>query len=446
MRHRPIYNSIKEKLRGNGSAGAFNKCLRRLRCKRFFGDYLDAIGVLDGLYAYKGPSFAQIDLTNNCNNDCIGCWCNSPLLDEKKINPEVKKQTLPFKRVIRLIDELYKMGAEYIYFAGGGEPFMHPQIMDILQHTKKRGLTCYVNTNFTLIDEAGAKKLADLNVDHLTVSVWAGTPHVYTATHPNKNEESFHRIKKILTLLNKIKIKSPAIKIYNVIFNMNYRDIEAMMEFAIETNSETVEFTVIDTIPGKTDRLLLNDQERARLLEKCKRLKEEYQNNGFKGNVQILGFEQFMRRISNINAMSAEYDSDFIGSMPCYSGWGFVRILADGNVNSCLKSHRFPVGNILNQDFKDIWNGPLQRCFRGKTIGLDKDPSFFSLIGNDPDSKMGCYKSCDNIGHNMQMHSRINSLNQLEKGFLKGVADVMKLVRTIRGGGSNGGDKYQEIS
>lgn len=429
MKDRPIYKLIIEKL----------------RFRRLFADYLDAMGVLNGLYAYKGPSFVQIDLTNNCNNDCIGCWCNSPLLEEKKINPEVKKQTLPYKRVIRLIDELYKMGAEYIYYAGGGEPCMHPQIMDILKYTKKRGLTCYVNTNFTLIDDSAIRKLVDLNVDHLTVSIWAGTPHVYAATHPNQNEETFFRIKKRLTLLNKIKRKSPIIKIYNVIFNMNYHDIDAMMEFALETNSETVEFTVIDTIPGKTDKLLLNGQEAAELFEKCKRLKDKYQNNGFKNKVQILGLDQFMRRVSNADAISAEYDSDFIGSMPCYVGWGFARILADGNVNSCLKSHRFPVGNILNQDFKDIWNGSLQRCFREKTIQIDKDQSFFSMIGNDPDSKMGCYKSCDNIGHNLDMHSKISSLNKFEKNFLRGIVNTMRSMSINRGGGSNGGEKFPEI-
>ena len=410
--------------------------IEKLRLRRLFADYLDAMGVLNGLYAYKGPSFVQIDLTNNCNNNCIGCWCNSSLLEEKKIDPEVKKQTLPYKRVIRLIDELYKMGAKYLYFAGGGEPCMHPQIMDILKHTKKRGLTCYVNTNFTLIDDSAIKKLTDLNVDHLTVSVWAGTPHVYVATHPNQKEETFFRIKKNLTRLNKIKRKFPIIKIYNVIFNMNYRDIDAMMEFALETSSETVEFTVIDTIPGKTDKLLLNSQEAAELFEKCKKLKDKYQNNGLKNKVKILGLDQFMRRISNIDAVSVEYDSDVIGSMPCYVGWGFARILADGNVNSCLKSHRFPVGNILNQDFKDIWNGSLQRRFREKTILLEKDPSFFSLIGNDPDSKMGCYKSCDNIGHNMDMHGKISSLNKFEKNFLRGVVSIMKTMN--KGGGFNG--------
>ena len=430
-------------VKDNGAEDIFHKCADAFRFKRLFGNYIDTISIYDGLYAYKGPGFAQIDLTNNCNNDCIGCWCNSPLLEEKKINPEIKRQSLPFKRVIKLIDELYKMGASHIYYAGGGEPFMHPQIMDILRYTKKRGLTCYVNTNFTLVDEKAVKELADLKVDHLTVSVWAGTPQVYSATHPSKTDETFYKMKEMLKLLNTIKHKYPIIKLYNVIFNMNYYDIEKMIEFAIQTNSETVEFTVIDTIPGKTDKLLLNDKETYSLLDSCGRINEKYGNDS-KNNVQLLGFEQFMRRISNTNAMSAEYDSNIIGKIPCYAGWAFVRILADGNVNSCLKSHRFPVGNILDQDFRKIWNGPLQRRFREKTIIFKQDDPFFSLIGNDPNSNMGCYKSCDNIGHNMDMHGKVTSLNKFEKNALKGIASIMKTVRIIKEGG-NGRNKFTKI-
>lgn len=415
----------------NGLKDTFKKSIHYLRPRILFGDYLDIIGILDGLYAYKGPSFVQIDLTNNCNNDCIGCWCNSPLLEEKKINPEVKIKTLPFKRVIRLIDELCRMGARQIYYAGGGEPFMHPQLMQILRHTKRKGLECYVNTNFTLVDEKIVKKLVDLEVDSLIVSVWAGTAQVYSATHPNKSEATFYQIKDMLQLLNSIKRKFPVIKLYNVIFNMNYQELEKMIEFALQTKSEMVEFTVIDTIPEKTDKLLLSNKEREILFEDCKRIKEKYDSPNFKNRIMLFGFEEFMRRISNTDAKVAEYDSNIIGTMPCYAGWVFTRILADGNVNSCLKSHRFPVGNILSQDFGQIWNDTLQMYFREKTIRFQINDSFFSLIGNDPDSNMGCYKSCDNIGHNMDMHGRLNSLNQFEKKFLKGLTNITKFIREI---------------
>lgn len=422
---------LKSQFMNNGFKDIFKKSIHNIRFRRPFGDYLDIIGILDGLYAYKGPSLAQIDLTNNCNNDCIGCWCNSPLLEEKKINPDVKRMTLPFKRVVGLIDELCRMGTHQIYYAGGGEPFMHPQFIETLEYTKRKGLECYVNTNFTLVDGKIVKKLADLEVDSLTVSVWAGTAQVYSATHPNKGEDTFYQIREMLKLLNSTKRRFPIIKLYNVIFNMNYHEIEKMIEFALQTKSEMVEFTVIDTIPQKTDKLLLNEKERQILLEDCKRLKEKYETPNFKNRIRLFGFEQFMRRVSNTDANQAEYDSNIIGTMPCYAGWAFVRILADGNVNSCLKSHRFPVGNILNQDFNKIWNGLLQRYFRRETARFEKNDPFFSLIGNDPNSNMGCYKSCDNIGHNMDMHGKLVSLNRFEKSLLKGITNIMKFIRNI---------------
>ncbi|MFH1697854.1 MAG: radical SAM protein [Candidatus Omnitrophota bacterium] len=397
--------------------------------KSVFSRYLDILGVLDGSFAFKGPDSAQIDLTNNCNNDCIGCWCNSYLLEEKKIPPETKNQAIPYKRVIALVDELSRMGTRHIYYAGGGEPFMHPQIMEIIRHTKKRGLKCYVNTNFTLVDEKRARKLAAEGVDSLTVSIWAGTPGMYALTHPSKNESVFLKIKDTLRYLNEIKKKRPFIKIYNVIFNKNYSELKTMVDFALETHSEAVEFTVIDTIPGKTDSLLLNESEKQTLLESCSRIKKQYDNNGLANKIKLLSFEQFMRRISNDNSKSAEYDSDIIGKMPCYAGWAFVRILADGNVNSCLKSHRFPVGNIFKADFKAIWNNNLQRLFREKTINMDKNDPFFSLIGNDPDSKMGCFKSCDNVGHNMDLHGKIVSLRPAEARVLTGISSMIKRSR-----------------
>jgi MoaA/NifB/PqqE/SkfB family radical SAM enzyme len=431
MKDNKIYGKLAKQIHEQGLKNVLLSGLRSIRPISALGRHLDILGVLDGAYAYKGPGFAQIDLTNNCNNDCIGCWCNSPLLGDKAISPQEKKQTIPYARAIKLIDELYKMGTTHIYYAGGGEPFMHPEIMEILRHTKKRGITCYVNTNFTLVDQQKVKELIALKVDHLTVSIWAGTPEVYAATHPNKNQETFFKIKEMLEMLNRLKLSHPIIKIYNVIFNLNYHDIEKMIDLAFATNSESIEFTVIDTMPGKTDKLLLDNMQNGVLLQSCQRIKEKFDTLKSGTKLQLLGFDQFIRRISNRDSVAAQYDSDVIGKIPCYAGWAFVRILADGNVNSCLKSHRFPVGNILKQDFRKIWNGPLQRYFRNKTAIFDKNDPFFSLIGNDPNSQMGCYKSCDNLGHNINMLERITAFSSSEKKFLKTILGLVKLSRKV---------------
>lgn len=412
------------------SQGLF-QVLKKIHPKKLAGHYLDILGVLDGSYAYKGPFCVQIDLTNDCNNDCIGCWCNSPLLKDKKISENIKQQTLPFDVVKKTIDQLHAMGTKEIYFAGGGEPFMHPNIMEILEHVKSKGLRCYINTNFTLVNEDIVKRLIDLKVDNLVISVWAGQPQTYLKTHPNKSPEMFFQIKGMLMLLNSMKQDLPQTNIYNVISNINYAELESMADFAVDTGSNSVEFTVIDTIPDATDSLLLNDDQRQQVLKSANNIAENLHSK-YKNKLKILGFEQFIRRVSNSDAKSAKYDKNILAEIPCYIGWLFARILADGNVNFCLKAHRIPVGNIYADSFSHIWNNQKQQEFRKRALCAAKEDVFFSFIGNDPEAVVGCYKSCDDLARNVHMHKKIQSLSAVEIYFLKFFLMLMKIKKCFK--------------
>lgn len=417
--------------KNNGFPYALKRTFRYLNPRNIKQEYLEIIGIFDGEFAYTGPSFIQIDITNDCNNNCIGCWCNSPFLGDRRLPPEIKSQTLSFSTIKSFLDEAVQMGAKEIYYAGGGEPFMHPRIMDILEYTKKIGLICYANTNFTLIDEKIAKQLVDLKLDHLTVSVWAGTAETYLKTHPNKSEETFYKIKETLGYLNSLKdtYKKPYIKVYHVVSNINYHEILEMIDFALDTKSESLEFTVIDTIPDATDALLLDKKESEKVLHKCDILEYKMKKGEFKNRLEILNFEHFYKRISNSFAEDGQYDKGLLDGLPCYVGWTFARILADGNVNSCLKSHRFSVGNIYEENFSKIWNSHKQKEFRKNALGPKEDNPFFSLIGNDPTLKLGCYKSCDDIGRNLNMRTKILSLSRSERFLLKGLSKYFKAGR-----------------
>ena len=138
-----------------------------------------------------------------------------------------------------------------------------------------------------------------------------------------------------------------------------------------------------------------------------------------KGKLILFRFEEFMRRISTEDTLAGNYDKNVIDSIPCYVGWFFVRILPDGNVNSCLKSHRIPIGNIYEQGFQDIWISEKQQEFRRKAKVYKKDDPYFASIGNDPSITVGCYKSCDNLGHNQYVNSRLVSLGLRKKVLLK---------------------------
>lgn len=390
----------------------------QINLKEFFQFNKDLAGVIDGERAFCGPELLQIDPTNSCNNNCIACWCRSPLLGDKAISREKRDQFLPLKLIQQVLDDCAAMGTTNIYIAGGGEPFMHPNIIEIIAHIKTLGMACHINTNFTLVDQETATELVHMGVDHLIVSLWAATPKTYVTCHPNKNQETFKQLINVLNYLIELKKNGPPhVKLYNVIMNRNFHEIAEMVDLAHDLHADCAEFTVADVIPGYTDTLLLSDDQRQQIVDVCDKIANK---PGPKDSHTEIYMNEFRRRVAETGAKTGEYDKLMLIDMPCLIGWNFARILADGNVNGCLKAHRIPVGNIYKSSFAQIWNGSRQKEFRRKTGSGDPADPFFSFIGNDDGSgKIGCHRGCDDIERNRRLWNRFNQLTFAESLWLK---------------------------
>jgi MoaA/NifB/PqqE/SkfB family radical SAM enzyme len=404
LRSAKSYRRIGEVFKKDSFREALLKILNYFKASRIKEKYFYLKGIKTKFFAYRGPQVVQIDLTNDCNNNCLGCWCNSPLLGGEKKD----KASLSNVLIDSLLEELSLLGTREIVLSGGGEPFMHPSILEVVRKIKLKKFLCHINTNFSLVDEGIIKELINLKVDYLTVSLWAATPQTYRIIHPNKTEGDFYKIRERLRLLNSLKSKSPKVKIYNVIFNLNYQEMEKMLGLAEELKADYIEYAVLDVVSGKTDALLPNSEELERIEELFRGILKR------RNKIKIINFSHFLRRVSGADALRGEYEKNFIERLPCYSGWLFSRILANGNVIPCLKAHRFPVGNLYKQSFNSVWNGELMQEFRRKTISSRREESFFSLIGNGNDTKVGCYRICDDLPRNLNMYNKLNSWIYLE--------------------------------
>ncbi|MEZ6057116.1 MAG: radical SAM protein [Planctomycetaceae bacterium] len=95
------------------------------------------------------PPFLYISIINSCNLRCQGCW----------VDVAAKQQTIDVAAMNRLIGEAKAMGNSFFGIVGG-EPFMHPNLLDIIaQHPD-----CYfqVFTNGHFITDEVAKRLRQL--------------------------------------------------------------------------------------------------------------------------------------------------------------------------------------------------------------------------------------------------------------------------------------------
>ncbi len=383
-----------------------------------------AAGVLHSARAFIGPDVLHVDLTNLCNFNCLACWCRSPLLQEKAMPEWERKLTLSFDLLKGVFDDLSSMGGlRSVKLVGGGEPFMHPDILNIVAYIKKidKAIEIDINTNFSFVNEKTAEELIQLGVDSFTVSLWAGTPEVYAAVHPNQTQDTFHKIRRVLKYISDRKKElnrlAPRVIIHDVIFNLNYQDAEEMVKFGLAVGADAIQFVPMDPFKGKTDGLLLDQSQRRALLETLSRIDKRYDPAGLRytdvtaSMIELSDFRGFIRRLERLDTNTGAYDEKAVDEIPCYVGWLFARIMATGNVVPCCKGHRMPLGNIHKNRFRDIWFSSLYNEFRRNGLSLHKGHPYFSRIGNDAVEKTGCY-NCDNLWQNIPVHAKVADIKK----------------------------------
>jgi MoaA/NifB/PqqE/SkfB family radical SAM enzyme len=95
------------------------------------------------------PPFLYVSIINSCNLRCQGCW----------VDVAAKQEVIDRESMNRLIREAKEMGNVFFGIVGG-EPFMHPQLLDILADHPD----CYfqIFTNGHFITDEKAKRLRQL--------------------------------------------------------------------------------------------------------------------------------------------------------------------------------------------------------------------------------------------------------------------------------------------
>jgi len=366
-----------------------------------------------------GPTTVQLDLTDACNQACHVCWLHAPDLKAKNKERLGKLASLPIERVLALFDELKDLGTEEIYFAGGGEPFAHPKVWEAIEGALHRGLTASLHTNFSLVGDV--QRLIDLGVHHVTVSLWAGTREAYAATHPGTPPEVFDQVTSALEELNRRKVDRPVTKLYHVLTSANSGDVVAMLELADRLGCDAMELAVADTVPGATDTLGLAPARAAQILEDL----IPWMDRAAWRRPRLLGLDALRSRLDAL-AHGRPSDVNLVHAVPCFAGWTYARVMADGRVIPCLKAHRIPSGNLHESSFAEIWGGARQAEFRDATRVARKDGPLFASIGNDDDAACGCERGCDNLEANRRTAERLRSLTGLERTALRAAARLQR--------------------
>ncbi len=352
------------------------------------------------------------DPTNRCNNNCLPCWTNSPLLGDFGPPASWHRQELPADLLLRLIDDLAALGAKRIRLTGGGEPLLHPAIFPAIERIKSHGLFCAVTTNFSTIDDDGVRRLAAAGLDELTVSLWAGTAGIYSRSHPNKTEKTFAEIERRLRVYGERKPAGAAVVMANVLFSMNFMETREMLDFALRVGADGMYCTLVDSVHPRTDGLLLAPSQLHVLRGHLGDVRARVDELRAAGRpFRLDNWDGLLARVDATGAPRGDYDAAAVEAIPCYIGWNFARVLPTGEVAPCCRGVNKPLGDLRRQSFAEIWRGGKAREFRRMALRESKRHPYFAPIG--------CRRMCDNLMHNREFHARMLRLTAGERGQLR---------------------------
>ena len=118
---------------------------------------------------FKAPIFALWELTDRCNLSCIHCYYNS----NRKASIELTTQ-----QALDIIEQLGKMKVFEAYLTGG-EALLREDWPILIQRLRENNIQVGIISNGTQIDESAAKRLSELKVKWVQISIDGASPEVH---------------------------------------------------------------------------------------------------------------------------------------------------------------------------------------------------------------------------------------------------------------------------
>lgn len=121
-----------------------------------------------------GPGRCEFALNNACNANCSFCNFARDTL------PKERWEYVERQGAFDAIDILYRQDIRYIILTGG-EPTLHPDLVDIIGHASRKGMKVMMVSNAGLFKPRRIKEYSDAGLSSFVISIDAATAEAHEA-------------------------------------------------------------------------------------------------------------------------------------------------------------------------------------------------------------------------------------------------------------------------
>jgi radical SAM protein with 4Fe4S-binding SPASM domain len=172
--------------------------------------------VVERTMARAIPLSVHVDLTMRCNERCVHCY---RVVEDRR--------ELTTAEVRRLLGELAAAGTLYLTFSGG-EVFLRPDLDALLAEARRLRFDVRLKSNALLITAARARRLRELGVRQVDVSIYSADPAVHDAVTltPGSLERSLAAVAHLQAAGVAVKLNCPLMR--STVGG--YREVRALAE------------------------------------------------------------------------------------------------------------------------------------------------------------------------------------------------------------------------
>lgn len=281
------------------------------------------------------PYRMDLALTYRCQNRCGHCY-NEPR-EMRELTKEQWKQ---------VITRTWELGVPHIVFTGG-EPTEHPALAELVQWSERYGqVTGLVSNGRNLARPGYLRDLVAKGLDHVQITVLSSDEEVHDRLVGSKGawRETVAGLKAALS-------EDLYVSTNTTIMRSSAEGVEETMRFLISLGVRNIAFNGLIRSGKGVDAEGIGYPELTSILDRLKGMADDH-------GVKLIWYTPTpYHELNPIN--------HGLGIKQCTACSLNMAVEPDGSVLPCQSYYR-PLGNILTDDWRDIWEHDLCRRIRNR--------------------------------------------------------------------------------
>lgn len=276
------------------------------------------------------PMAVSIEPTTSCNLRCPECpsGLRSFTRPTGMLDPELFRNTM---------DQL-KSSLSYLLFYFQGEPYLHPDFLDLVKIASSNGIYTATSTNAHYLDEENARKTVESGLDRLIISIDGTTQDTYSSYRVGgKLDKVLEGAKNIVHWKKKLGSSTPHTIFQFLVVKPNEHQMQDVLRLGKEIGVDEVAFKTAQIYDYEDGSELIPENDRYSRYRK-----------GSDGKYRV------KNRLLN----------------HCWKLWHSCVITWDGKVVPCCfdKDAEYVMGDLKEQSFQEIWNSDRYNEFRSSVL------------------------------------------------------------------------------